>query len=114
MKLKKTQKERKRSTDSPLSRAMKRVVIVLIFLVLMGLAGSHLLYLITGSELAAIPENQVSNAVTPIQSGFSSDSTGEPIPLTVAYFQTVMLTGAVGGGTFFHQFLWVKVLQIGQ
>ena len=48
-----------------------------------------------------------------IQSSFSSDSPGEPIPLTVADFQTVMLAGAVGGGTFFHQFLGVEVLQIG-
>ena len=72
MKLKKTRKERKRSSESRLGRGLKRVVIVLIVLVLMALAGLHLLYLITGNELTAIPENQVANAITPIQSGFSS------------------------------------------
>ena len=72
MKLKIPKKERKRSSDSPLSRGLKRIVIILIVLVLMALAGLHLLYLITGNELTAIPENQIANAVTPIQSGFSS------------------------------------------
>ena len=72
MKLKKPRKERKRSSESRLGRGLKRVVIVSIVLVLMALAGLHLLYLITGNELTAIPENQVANAITPIQSGFSS------------------------------------------
>lgn len=72
MKLKIPKKERKHASDTRLGRGLKRVVIVLIVLVLMGLAGSHLLYLITGSELAAIPENQVAGAITPIQTGFSS------------------------------------------
>ena len=72
MKLKFPKKERKRSQDSRLGRILKRVLMVGIILVLMGLAGIHLLYLITGNELAAIPENQIANAVTPIQSGFSS------------------------------------------
>ncbi len=72
MKLKKPKTERKRASDSRLLHALRRILIVVIVLALMGLAGSHLLYLITGNELAAVPENQVASIMTPIQNGFST------------------------------------------
>ena len=72
MKLKFPKKERKRSQENRLTRGLKRVVVVLIMLVIVALAGTRLLYLITGNELAALPENQVASVITPIQSGFSS------------------------------------------
>ena len=72
MKLKFPKKGRKRSQENRLTRGLKRVVVVLIMLVIVALAGTRLLYLITGNELAALPENQVASVITPIQSGFSS------------------------------------------
>lgn len=72
MKLKVPKGEKKRSSDNRLSRILKRVVLILIVVVLVGLAGTHLLSLITGNALLAVPENQVAGAITPIQSGLSS------------------------------------------
>ena len=72
MKLKVPKTERKRSSDSRLKRILKGALITLLVIVLLGLAGTHLLALITGNALLAEPENQVSRVVTPIQTGFSS------------------------------------------
>ena len=72
MKLKVPKTERKRSSDSRLKRILKGVLLTLLVIVLLGLAGTHLLALITGNALLAEPENQVSRVVTPIQTGFSS------------------------------------------
>jgi len=72
MKLKVPKTERKRSSDSRLKRVVKRVVLVLLVLALLGLAGAHMLSLITGHPLAAMPEDQVAGMLTPIQSGFST------------------------------------------
>ena len=72
MKLKTPKTDRQRSSDSRLARVIRRIVLILIVVVLLGLAGTHLLYLITGSPMLAVPENQVAGAITPIQSGFSS------------------------------------------
>ncbi|MDD6142950.1 MAG: rod shape-determining protein MreC [bacterium] len=72
MKLKVPKTERKRSSDSRLKRIVKGALITLLVIVLLGLAGTHLLALITGNALLAEPENQVSRVVTPIQTGFSS------------------------------------------
>ena len=72
MKLKVPKTERKRSSDSRLKRILKGVLLTLLVIVLLGLAGTHLLALITGNALLAEPENQVARVVTPIQTGFSS------------------------------------------
>ncbi len=71
MKQNKPKTERKRASESKLLRVLKRAIIILIVMVLLLLAGSRLLYLITGNELAAVPENQVATILTPIQNGFS-------------------------------------------
>ena len=49
-----------------------------------------------------------------VQSRLADDPAGEPIPFTVADFQAVMLTGAVGVTADVYQFIWVTVSQIGQ
>ena len=72
MNLKGKKTERKRSSDSRWRRGLKATILTLIFIVVLGLAGTHLFYLITGNSLLAIPENAVSGAMTPVQSGFSS------------------------------------------
>ena len=72
MKLKVPKKERRKSGDSRGKHILPNVMIVLCVLALMGLAGTHLLKLITGNEMLAIPENGVAAVVTPLQSGFAS------------------------------------------
>ena len=72
MKLKVPKTERKRSADSRWKRVLKSVVLVLIVVVLLGLAGTHLFALITGNPLLAVPEDKVASILTPIQTGFSS------------------------------------------
>ncbi|MBR3873451.1 MAG: rod shape-determining protein MreC [Clostridia bacterium] len=64
--------DRKRASDNRLLRGLRRVLIFVIIVVLMGLAGMHLFHLITGNELLAVPENQVASVLTPVQNGFSS------------------------------------------
>ena len=72
MKLKAPKTERKRSSDSRAARVIRRIVLILLVTVLLGLAGSHLFHLITGNALLAVPENTVAGVLTPVQSGFSS------------------------------------------
>ena len=72
MKLKVPKKERRKSGDSRGKHILRNVMIVLCVLALMGLAGTHLLKLITGNEMLAIPENGVAAVITPLQSGFAS------------------------------------------
>lgn len=72
MNLKVPKKERRKSGDSRGKHILRNVMIVLCVLALMGLAGTHLLKLITGNEMLAIPENGVAAVVTPLQSGFAS------------------------------------------
>ena len=72
MKLKVPKTERKRSSDSRWKRVLRTIVVVLLVVVIMGLAGTHLFALITGNELLAAPENAVSSVLTPVQTGFSS------------------------------------------
>ena len=72
MKLKVPKKERRKSGDSRGKHILRNVLIVLCILTLMALAGTHLLKLITGNEMLAIPENGVAAVVTPLQSGFAS------------------------------------------
>ena len=72
MKLKVPKKERRKSGDSRGKHILRNVMIVLCVLALMGLAVTHLLKLITGNEMLAIPENGVAAVVTPLQSGFAS------------------------------------------
>ena len=72
MKSKAPKTDRKRASDNRLLRGLRRVLIFVIIVVLMGLAGMHLFHLITGNELLAVPENQVASVLTPVQNGFSS------------------------------------------
>ena len=72
MKLRVPKKERRKSGDSRGKHILRNVLIVLSVLIVMALAGTHLLKLITGNEMLAIPENGVAAVVTPLQSGFAS------------------------------------------
>lgn len=72
MKLKVPKTERRKSTDSKARRIWRRVVLIGIAVVLLGLAGTHLLALITGNKMLAAPENGVASVLTPIQTGFSA------------------------------------------
>ena len=72
MKLKVPKKERRKSGDSRGKHILRNVLIVLSIMALMALAGAHLLRLITGNEMLAVPENGVAAVVTPLQSGFAS------------------------------------------
>ncbi len=78
MRLKVPKTERRNSADSTGRRIIRRVVIVSVAIVLLGLAGSHLLSLVTANsnpDLSAVlagPEDAAASAITPLQSGFSS------------------------------------------
>lgn len=72
MKLRVPKKERRKSGDSRGKHILRNVLIVLSVMALMALAGAHLLRLITGNEMLAVPENGVAAVVTPLQSGFAS------------------------------------------
>jgi len=53
-------------------RGLKRAAIVIVVVVLLALAGSHLFALITGEDALRVPENGVATVMTPLQTGFSS------------------------------------------
>lgn len=72
MKLKVPKTERRKSADSRAKHIWRRVVIILIAVVLLGLAGTRLFGLITGNDLLKKPEEAVASVVTPLQTGFSS------------------------------------------
>ena len=72
MKLKVPKTERKRPQDSRVKRILRRVLIIALVVGLMGLAATHLLALITGYDVLAVPEEGVTAVMTPIQSGFSA------------------------------------------
>ena len=69
MKLKVPKTERRRPQDSRLRRILRRVLIIALVVGLMGLAATHLLALITGYDVLAVPEEGVSAVMTPLQSG---------------------------------------------
>ena len=62
MKLKVPKTERKRPQDSRLRRILRRVLIIALVVGLMGLAATHLLALITGYDVLAVPEEGVAAA----------------------------------------------------
>lgn len=64
--------ERRRGRNQSTRHVWRRVIFTLAALVILGLAGSHLLGLITGNQLLSVPEDAVAGALTPLQSGFSS------------------------------------------
>lgn len=72
MKLKVPKTERRRPQDSRLRRILRRALIIALVVGLMGLAATHLLALITGYDVLAVPEEGVSAVMTPLQSGFSA------------------------------------------
>lgn len=78
MRLKVPKTERRKSTDTRGRRILRRTLIITVAVVLLALAGTHLLALITREEGATnegalfAPENAVAGVITPIQSGFSS------------------------------------------
>jgi len=75
MKLKIPKTEKKRSSDGRLKRTLKPILLWAVVIVLLGLAGLHMLTFmdigVTLKNLALAPENAVSSAVTPVQTGFS-------------------------------------------
>jgi len=73
MRLKEPKPERKKNTDSASRNVLKRILLVLVTLVLLGLAGTRLLGLIIPTNASLkIPENAVASILTPLQTGFSS------------------------------------------
>ena len=72
MRLKEPKPERRR--DSGGRHVLRRVILTLATLALLGLAGTHLFNLITNNQYAllSLPEDSVANILTPVQSGFSS------------------------------------------
>ncbi len=64
--------ERKRKTEHGAKPLVRRVIAVAAVLVLLGLGGSHILYLVTKIDLFSKPENIAARVITPIQTGFSS------------------------------------------
>ena len=72
MKLRVPKTERRRPQDSRLRRILRRALIIALVVGLMGLAATHLLALITGYDVLAMPEEGVSAVMTPLQSGFSA------------------------------------------
>ena len=75
MKLKIPKTEKKRSSDGRLKRTLKPILLWAVVIVLLGLAGLHMLTFmdigVTLKNLALAPENAVSSAVAPVQTGFS-------------------------------------------
>ena len=75
MKLKVPKTEKKRSSDGRFKRGLRTVLTWTVVIVLLGLAGTHMLSLIVKDDplnsLAVMPEDAVSSALTPVQSGFS-------------------------------------------
>ena len=75
MKLKIPKTEKKRSSDGRLKRTLKPILLWAVVIVLLGLAGLHMLTFmdigVTLKNLALAPENAVFSAVTPVQTGFS-------------------------------------------
>ena len=65
MKLKVPKTERRRPQDSRLRRILRRALIIALVVGLMGLAATHLLALITGYDVLAVPEEGVSAVMTP-------------------------------------------------
>lgn len=77
MRLKVPKTERRKSTDTRGRRILRRVLLTTVTVVLLSLAGLHILSLVTqvdGVKNNALtsPENAVAGALTPIQSGFST------------------------------------------
>ncbi|MEA5014152.1 MAG: rod shape-determining protein MreC [Candidatus Limiplasma sp.] len=72
MRLKVPKTERRKSTDSTGRRVLRRVLLIGAAIVLLGLAGSHLLSIIMGNAALNAPSDAVAGVLTPIQSGFSS------------------------------------------
>ncbi len=64
--------ERRRGRNTASRHILRRVIFIVATLVILGLAGSHLLGLITGNQLLAVPEDAVAGVLTPLQTGFSS------------------------------------------
>ena len=75
MKLKTPKTEKKRSSDGRFKRGLRTVLTWAVVIVLLGMAGMHVLSMLdigdTLRNVAVMPETAVSGAVTPIQSGFS-------------------------------------------
>lgn len=71
MKLKIPKTDQKRSSDGRFKRMLRTVLTWAVVIVLLGLAGTHMFSLVTGNALLAAPEDAVSGAITPLQSGFS-------------------------------------------
>ncbi|MCL1855785.1 MAG: hypothetical protein FWF86_08635 [Clostridia bacterium] len=72
MRLKVSKADRRKRTDSTGRRIIRRVLLITITVVLLGLAGLHLLALITEDDALTGPENVVAGVFTPVQSGFSA------------------------------------------
>ena len=90
MKLKVPKTERKRPQDSRAKRILRRALIIVLVVGLMGLAATHLLALITGYDVLAVPEEGVAAVMTPLQSGFST-----AVDWVVDYLYTLKLRARI-------------------
>ena len=64
--------ERKKQSEGGDNHVFRRVVMILAILAVLGMAGTHILFLVTGTSVFSIPENLAARVITPIQTGFSS------------------------------------------
>lgn len=64
--------ERRKKNNGRTTTVLRRIVTVVVVLGLLGLAGFHLLGLVTGNSAFETPENAVASILTPIQTGFSA------------------------------------------
>lgn len=72
MNIKTPKNKRRKGTNGKLIQLLRNVLIIVIVVVLLALAGTHLLSLITGNAKLEAPSNVVTTAITPVQSGFSA------------------------------------------
>ena len=70
MNVKTPKTERKRSSSGKGRKVFRNVVLWIVVLLLLFLAGMHLLVLINGTDDTAFPERGVARILTPIQNGF--------------------------------------------
>ncbi len=71
MRLKEPKTKRRKDVKKP-RPVLRRILIIVVVLALLGFAGSHLLWLVTEDSSFTAPENAVAAVLTPVQAGFSS------------------------------------------
>ena len=71
MKFKNPKTDQKRASDGRVKRGLRTFLTWAVIIVLLGLAGLHLLTVLVDHPIVTVPEKAVATAVTPVQSAFS-------------------------------------------